>query len=103
MYGADNLLEECAGVRFFEPPPRPHVRMEISRAGREDEIGTGCAHNHLTDGIDVGMAIHPVMGRQKALPTWVVQNGLQKNKMINNINSNIFSGILFRQNAPMRK
>lgn len=80
MDGTDNLLEQGAGVRLFQPPPRPHVGVQVRGAGGEDQVGSGCSHYHFTHGVDVRVAVHSIVGGEKALTARIVEDGLKWKK-----------------------
>lgn len=65
MAGADrlrNLLEQSSSLRFPQPLPKPHVRMQVSMSWWEHEVEEPLSQEHLTQGVDVRMGVHPVVG-----------------------------------------
>ena len=50
MYGPDYLSEEVPGTRLPEPPPGPHVGVEVSVAGRKHQVDVFMTDHHLLEG-----------------------------------------------------
>ena len=62
MHGGDNLPKEYSGMGFPQPPPGPHIRMEVGGAGWEEEVTKFVPNNHFLQRIDMGMTVHTVVG-----------------------------------------
>lgn len=65
MAGADrlrNLLEQSSSLWFPQPLPKPHVRMQVSMSWWEHEVEEPLSQEHLTQGVDVRVSVHPVVG-----------------------------------------
>ena len=73
----DDLGEEVAGVRLLQPPPRPHVGVEVGVGGREEEVGARRRRDDLADGVDVRVALNAVVRRQQRLAPRVARDGLK--------------------------
>ena len=83
MNGPDDLPEQVPRTRLPQPPPGPHVGVEVSVAGREHQVDVFMSHHHLLQGqrwgvwgrnvssylywVDVGMTVHSVVRRQETL------------------------------------
>ena len=48
MHGGDNLPKEYSGMGFPQPPPGPHIRMEVGGTGWEEEVTKLVPNNHKT-------------------------------------------------------
>ena len=73
----DDLGEEVAGVRLLQPPPRPHVGVEVGVGRREEEVGARRRRDDLADGVDVRVALDAVVRRQQRLAPRVARDGLK--------------------------
>jgi hypothetical protein len=65
MAGADSfrdLPEQSSSLRFPEPLPKPHVRVQVPMSWREHEVQELFSEEHLMQGVDVRVRIYPVVG-----------------------------------------
>lgn len=56
-YSVRYLSEQSPGLALFQSFPLPDVRMEITGAGREHEVGRLVPEENLVEGIDMGMRV----------------------------------------------
>ena len=80
MDGRDDLREEVPGVRLLQPPPRPHVGVEVGVGRREEEVGARRRRDDLADGVDVRVALDAVVRGQQRLRPRITRDGLQRKK-----------------------
>jgi hypothetical protein len=57
-----DLPKQSSSLRFPEPLPKPHVRVQVSVSWREHEVEELFSEEHLMQGVDVWVRIHPVVG-----------------------------------------
>ena len=77
VHRRDDLREEVPGVRLLQPPPRPHVRVEVGVGRREEEVGARRRRDDLADRVDVRVALDAVVRRQQRLATGITRDGLE--------------------------
>ena len=76
MNSRNDLSKEGSGLWLSKAPPCPDVGVEIGETGGEEEVGLTVADDHFVYGIDVGVAVDPVVGRQHASADWIVIHDL---------------------------
>lgn len=54
-----HLPEQGQGLPLREVPLVPHVRVQVPVAALEHDVRAGLAHEHLLDGVDVGVGVEP--------------------------------------------
>ena len=80
VHGADDLPEQRARGRLPQPPPRPHVGVEVGVGRREEEVGARRRRDDLADGVDVRVALDAVVRRQQRLAPGITRDGLQRKR-----------------------
>jgi hypothetical protein len=75
----NDLPKKRPRLRLSQPPPRPDVGVEVGETRREEEVGLPVADDNLVDGVDVGVAVNPEVGRQHAASDRVVVDDLGAN------------------------
>ena len=68
MDGRHDLPEEPAGLLLPEPPPRPHERVQVRVARREEEVGVPLPNDDLAHRVDLADDVGAVREGDQAGP-----------------------------------